>query len=344
MRYKLYSTSTKAWDAMLEEIDKATKSIFLEMYIFLDDTGASHDFFGKLKEKAKQGLRITIVADAFGSSELNEKSIQSLREIGIEFIFFSDWLRHIHRKILIVDEKVAFIGGVNIGKKFTAWNDLQMKLTGKIIRPIITSFAYTYAMAGGKDKNILTLRKKTLVSKLKFWFLEHWPVPGMYSLKSHYTQKISGAQQNIRIVTPYFTPPRWFVALLDAAIHRGVQVEIIIPAETDLPLIDRVNQHHIYNLSQLGVKFYLGKEMNHAKILLIDDQEGLVGSQNIDFLSFRFNAESGVFFTQKNIVLELKKIILEWEKNSEIYDPTKYKMSFYDYLIFPIIKLIYHVL
>lgn len=344
MKYGLYTTSTSAWDAMIDQIDKAKKSIFLEMYIFMDDTGTSHDFIGKLKEKAKQGVKVVMVLDAFGSSELKEKSVESMRAAGIEFLFFSDWLRRIHRKILIIDEKTAFIGGVNIGKKFATWNDLQLKLKGRIIRPIITSFAYTYEMAGGKSKDILALRKKTLVSKFKFWFLEHWPVSGMYSLKSHYTQKISAAQKNIRIVTPYFTPPRWFVALIDGAIRRGVSVEIIIPKNTDLPLIDRINHRHIYDLSLLGVKFYLAQEMNHAKIMLIDDQEGLVGSQNIDFLSFRFNAESGVFFKQKNIVEELKKIILQWEKNSDRYDPARYKMSLRDYLLFPIIKLIYHIL
>jgi len=329
---------------MLKEIDKAKKSIFLEMYIFMEDASESHDFIGKLKEKAAQGIKVILILDAFGSSELTQKSIDSMRAAGIKFIFFSNWLRCIHRKILIVDEKVAFIGGVNIGKKFAIWNDLQLKISGKFIRPIITSFAYSYEMAGGKDRHILALRRKMLVSKFKFWFLEHWPISGMYSLKSHYIKKISGARKNIRIVTPYFTPPRWFVALLDTAIRKGVQVEIIVPKNTDLPLIDHVNRRHFYNLSRLGVKFYLSEEMNHAKILLIDDREGLVGSQNIDFLSFRFNAESGVFFRQKNIVAELKKIILQWEKNADIYDPAKYKMHLIDYLIFPIIKLIYHVL
>ncbi|MDO8240904.1 MAG: phosphatidylserine/phosphatidylglycerophosphate/cardiolipin synthase family protein [Candidatus Moranbacteria bacterium] len=344
MAYKIYTTSTKAWDAMLSEIDQAKKSIFLEMYIFQEDTTSSHDFIGKLTKKAKQGIKVILVLDAFGSSDLSEKSIKSMQSAGIEVVFFSDWLRRIHRKILIVDENVAFVGGVNIGKKFAAWNDLQLKLKGKVIRPVVTSFAYTYEMAGGKNKHILMLRKKTLTSKLKFWFLEHWPVLGMYSLKSIYTRKILSAQKSIRIVTPYFTPPRWFAALLDGAVRRGVKVEIIIPRKTDLPLVDRANQHHIYNLSQLGVKFFLGREMNHAKIMLIDDQEGLVGSQNIDFLSFSFNAESGVFFKQKNIVAELRKIILRWEKEASIYNPRRYKMSLVDYLIFPIIKLIYHLL
>jgi cardiolipin synthase len=344
MGYKIYTTSTKTWDAMITEIDQAKKSIFLEMYIFMEDTSSSHDFIGKLTEKAKHGVKVILVLDAFGSSELSAQTIESMRRAGIEILFFSDWLRRIHRKILIIDEQVAFVGGVNIGKRFATWNDLHLKLRGKIIRPIITSFAYSYEMAGGKNMQTLLLRKKTLASKLKFWFLDHWPVSGMYSLKTLYTQKISAAQKNIQIVTPYLTPPRWFVALLDAAVKRGVKVELIIPKKTDSLFMDRVNHYYAHKLSEIGVKFYLSQEMNHAKILLIDDYEGLVGSQNIDFLSFHFNAESGVFFKQRDIVLELKKIILRWKKRAIAYNQACRKTGFTDYLIFPIIKLIYHLL
>jgi len=343
MNYKIYTTSSKAWDGMLGEITKARQSVFLEMYIFADDTSGSHDFIGKLKEKAKQGVRVVLVLDAFGSRDLSEKSIISMRDSGIEVIFFSHWLRRIHRKILIVDENVAFIGGVNIGQSFANWNDLQLKLRGRIIRPILSSFAYSYEMSGGKDKNILLLRKKALISKIKFWMLEHWPVSNMHSLKSHYTEKILAAQSSIHIVTPYFTPPRWFVALLDSAVQRGVQVKIIIPKKTDHPHVDRVSHRYMHNLSQLGVRFYLTGNMNHAKILLIDSSEGLIGSQNIDLLSFYFNAESGVFFRQKNIIIELEKIILRWENEAEAYDSTRYKMNLLDYVLFPIIKLAYQL-
>lgn len=344
MGYKIYTTSTKTWDAMIAEIDQAKKSIFLEMYIFMEDTSSSHDFIGKLTEKARHGVKVILVLDAFGSSELSSQTIESMRVAGVEILFFSDWLRRIHRKILIVDERVAFVGGVNIGKRFAAWNDLQLKLRGRIIRPIITSFAYSYEMAGGKNSQILLLRKKTLASKLKFWFLGHWPVSGMYSLKTLYTQKISAAQKNIQIVTPYLTPPRWFVALLDDAIKRGVKVEFIIPKKTDSLFMDRANHYYAHKLSALNVKFYLSQEMNHAKILLIDDYEGLVGSQNIDFLSFRFNAESGVFFKQQNIVLELKEIILQWQEKAVAYDQSRHKTGLTDYIMFPLIKLIYHLL
>lgn len=342
MGYRLYTTSSKAWGAMLQEIEKAARSIYLEMYIFLDDTG--YDFREKLEEKARQGVRVIMVLDALGSSGLKKESIEAIRKSGIELLFFSDWLRHTHRKILIIDDKVAFIGGVNIGRQFSAWKDIQLKLRGRMVKSIGASFAYSYEMAGGADPHILAYRKRAVTHKLRTWFLDHWPARGMFSLKNHYIKKISGAKKSIVIVSPYFTPQKWFVALIDSAIRRGVKVEIIVPKKTDKPLIDRVNHRYMYELSRMGAIFYLSKEMNHSKAMLIDDEEGLIGSQNIDFLSFRFNAESGVFFRQKNMVAELGKIIRQWKKEADLFKPEKYKMSLKDYIIFPIIKLAYHLL
>jgi cardiolipin synthase len=236
MNYRLHTTSLTAWDAMLHAIDSAQKSIYLEMYIFLADTKKSHDFIGKLRAKAHAGVRVIIVADAFGSKLLKAEIAHTVTKSGIEFIFFSHWLRHIHRKILIVDEKVAFIGGVNIGRRFKNWSDLQLEMHGRTVKSLMQSFAYTYALAGGKDKKILSYRQKKLAGKLKFWLLEHWPTRNIYTLKNHYIQKISGAQKSIQIATPYFTPPRWLISLLDSAIQRGVTVEILIPKKATTPL------------------------------------------------------------------------------------------------------------
>jgi cardiolipin synthase A/B len=339
MKYRLYTTSWKAWDAMLLAIDQAKKSIYIEMYIFLDDTSGSHDFVGKLKQKAQEGVRVIIVADAFGSSEIKKESIEALREAGVEFLFFSHWLRHIHRKILIIDERLAFLGGVNIGKKFSQWKDLQLRLHGRVVKRIMKSFAYTYAMASGKDKKILAYREKLFSTKFRFWLVEYSPFRNIHSLKDQYRQKISRAEKSIQIATPYFAPPRWLIAILDSAIHRGVIVEIIIPKKTDLPFIDRINHRFMYNLSKTGINFFLTPVMNHAKIMLIDRKIGLVGSQNIDYLSFNLNAEAGIFFEENDLVAELRQTVDEWKNEAEQFRPQKYKMKAVDYLILAVIKL-----
>ena len=117
MKYRLYTTSQKAWDGMFQAMTLAQKSIYLEMYIFLDDTQATHNFLGLLKEKARAGLEVVIIADSYGSASLRGTPVNELKAAGVEFIFFSHWLRRTHRKMLIIDNKIAFIGGVNIKEK-----------------------------------------------------------------------------------------------------------------------------------------------------------------------------------------------------------------------------------
>lgn len=344
MKYELYTTSSKAWDAMIDSIDKAQKSIYMEMYIFSPDTVKTHDFIGKLKAKAKSGVSVVIVADAYGSNVLKNKIEKSFHNLKIEFIFFSHWLRHIHRKVLIIDEKLAFIGGVNIGKRFQHWNDLEIKLHGKIVKRILKSFAYTYLMAGGKNTKILDYRKKKHIAKLKFWLIEHWPIKNIYTLKKHYTEKITGAKKSIQIATPYFTPPRWLISLLDDAIRRNVKIEIIIPKKVDWKIMNLLNYRYIRSLHLLGINFYLSKKMNHSKLLIIDNEEVLIGSQNVDMLSFRLNTEIGIFSKEKKLLKNILTIFDEWKNDSLVFRPHRYKMKILDYILFALMKILHPIL
>lgn len=344
MRYRLYTTSIKAWSAMLEEINKATKSIYIEMYIFLDDTGENHDFIGALRKKANEGVEIIIVADAFGSKNIRKKTVEDLRSAGVEIIFFSHWLRHIHRKILIIDERTAFMGGVNIGKHFTTWDDLQIKLSGRIISKLIQSFAYTYEMAGGKNSHLLTCQKKRFAYKLQYWLIEHWPIKNIYTLRNHYVENINGAQKSIRMVTPYFNPPRWLISLLDGAARRGVKIDILIPKKVDWRIMNRVNYRYMYELHKMGIAFYLSEKMNHAKLLLIDDSHGIVGSQNIDLLSFNLNAELGLFFKSKKLIADLSCIFEKWKKDAKPFTSAHFKNTLIDRAIFLLMKILRPIL
>jgi len=339
MKYSLYTTSEKAWDAMLDAIVHAKKSIYIEMYIFSNDTFQSHDFVNTLRQKAEEGVRVVIIADAFGSEALKKEVSSEIEKSKIEFIFFSHWIRHIHRKILIVDEKIAFIGGVNIKKSFIHWDDLQLKLSGRIVKRILRSFSYTYAMSGGTNDKILKYRETKFAGRIKHLLVDHWPIRNINTLKKHYIEKINDANKSIQIVTPYFTPPRWLISLLDNAIRRGVKIEILIPAQSDLPIVDRLNYNYINKLHALGIDFYLNNKMNHAKLLVIDGKEGLIGSQNIDPLSFELNTEAGIFFQDKKLLNELSVIIEGWKNNSIKFESGKYKMKLIDYVILIAIKI-----
>lgn len=345
MKYKLYTTSKKTWKAMIEEIKKAKKFIYIEMYIFEIDNSDKHDFIGALKERAKSGIEIVIVADYFGSIDLKSSIIKDLKNSGIEILFFSNWLRRNHRKILIIDSRISFLGGVNIKKNSSDWLDLQLKIVSpRLTKNILRSFAYTYQMSGGKKEHILNKIKKSIFKTIRAQFLEHWPNHKIYSLQVYYQEKILSALNRIIIVTPYFTPPRWLIAMLEVAVKRGVKVEIFIPKDTDVKILNRINRAYINKLSYLNIDFYAQNKMNHAKILLIDDKEALVGSQNLDIFSFKLNIESGVFLKDKKFIKELQDVISFWKKKSIKFSKINKKISFFDKISLGIIRFFYSVL
>ncbi len=333
MRYKIYTKNESAWDSMFQAISRAESSILFEMYIFVDDTSDTHDFIEILSQKARSGLKVKIVFDSFGS-EVSEKSIKKLKDAGVELFFFSALFRHTHRKILIIDEHVAFVGGINIKKFFKKWNDLLIRVEGKIVKHVLKSFAKVYKDCGGKDQFVLKYDKKLHIQKGKVWFFEHFPPRNSFRLSKYYSSKIENAHQKILIITPYFMPNHWLIKALKKASKRGVKVEIILPLIAVHPKIANVpNYFYMHKLSKHGVKFFLTREMNHSKIMLVDDKEGVLGSQNIDILSFDLNMESGIFFTDSVLIKELSAIAESWKIDSVPYSPKMRNTNLFDHFL-----------
>jgi len=333
MRYKIYTKTEKGWDAMLYAISHAKSSILFEMYIFVDDTSDSHDFIKILSQKALSGVKVKVIFDSFGS-EVSNISVKKLRDAGVELFFFKTLFRVTHRKILIIDEQVAFIGGINIKKFFKKWNDLLIRIEGKIVGHILRSFAHIYKDCGGKDQFVLKHDKDLRIQKGKIWFFEHFPPRNSFRLNKYYRDKIELARKKILITTPYFMPNHWLIKALKKASKRGVKVEIIMPRiATNPKMANFSNYFYMHKLHKHGIKFFLTKEMIHSKMMLVDEREGILGSQNIDIISFDFNMESGVFFTEPNLILELNQIAEDWKKDSVLYSPKMRDTHLFDYFL-----------
>ena len=342
MNYKFFTSSQKSWRAMFETIFNAQKSIYLEMYIFNDDM-EQYNFFDLIKKKSQEGLRVKVILDSFGSYVLNKEKIKDLKNSGIELFFISYFFHRTHRKILIVDESVAFIGGVNFHQSAKLWSDLVVRIKGKkIVGAIIQSFVKAYVNAGGKDKNILYKRKK-LLNNIKVWIVDNFPVINKFKFKSLYIEHINNAHSNVTLITPYFMPKRWLSSVLHQAVLRGVSVEVLVPKKTDNFIIDRINYFYIYKLSKVGIKFFLKENMNHAKAMILDNDEAIIGSQNLDFLSFGYNSEVGVFFKDKKVVIQLLKISEKWKTDSILFDYEHYKPEWFDYFLSPLIKIFFKI-
>jgi len=345
MRYRLYTTSQTAWDGMFRAMAAAQKSIYIEMYSFLSDTQKTHDFLSLLKGRARAGVEVVVVADIVGTRALSNSAVAELREAGVEFLYFSRWFRRTHRKILVIDERVAFTGGVNIVEETRHWVDIQIKLEGRIVKPLLQSFAYAYEAAGGRKESILRFYRQPLVQKIESWITDNWPhTAKIYYLNNYYKKRILEAKRSITIVTPYLLPPTWLIGALDEACRRGIQVEILIPNDTDIKPINKVNFLNACRMSAWGIKFYLQPTMNHAKIMLIDGEEGVIGSQNMDVLSFNWNVEAGVFFRQKGLVADLSRIVEQWKKASLEFSASGRKVNFLDRILIAVLKLFYPIL
>ena len=314
---------------MLEAIVAARESVYLEMYRFDTDT-EGFNFTDELAKSARNGVKVIVILDVLGSWTLSKEGIERLKKSGVEVLFYSFFLRRTHRKILIVDGKTAFVGGVNIRGKYTFWKDLQVKVTGKVVESIVRSFARVYHECGGRDVALTSILPRSVLAKTKFWFLERGIGKREHLLRKYYEDRIKNAEKSIVFVTPYLLPPRWLIAHLHQAILRGVIVEILLPYATDHRLANRANWSFAAFLSRLGARCYFMKGMNHAKAILIDSREGMVGSGNLDFLSFNWNIEAGIFFSEPAMVRDLAKIVHGWKSKATLFDQSKAKFHWYD--------------
>ncbi|MFA7298573.1 MAG: phosphatidylserine/phosphatidylglycerophosphate/cardiolipin synthase family protein [Candidatus Absconditabacterales bacterium] len=345
MKYKIYSKTNKFLDSLGADIYSAKKSIYIEMYIFLDDNKKPYNFVEALIEKSKEGVHIVLILDAFGSRELNISIIQKMKKAGIDIHFFSNRLRRTHRKLVMIDEKIVFFGGANIKKSTKHRLDLQIRIKGKIIvKPFLKTFANTYKMCGGTNRKINAYAKKGFFRKVKSLLMENLPGHKMYRLTDYYKNKIINAKKSIKITTPYFMPPRWMIALRDDAIRRGVKVEIMIPYDTDIKTLNKINYYYISKLTDMGIQFYAIKQMNHAKMMIIDNQEGFVGSQNIDHLSFSHNFEIGAFFKQKILVNTLIDVFNGWKKKSVSYTTLDIRLTLRDRFVRAVYRTIFYII
>jgi cardiolipin synthase len=333
MRSRIFTTSEKAWAGMLSSIAAAEKSIYLEMYIFEDDI-VGNSFLVELKNAVERGLRVIIILDMLGSRELDSGAVEQLRAAGVEVLFYSFFFRRTHRKILIIDERIAFVGGVNIKKHFAPWKDLQIRFVGKAVRHVVRSFARVYSECGGKDTSLVSKSKQSVFRRTKLWFVERGVGRRQEHLREYYEKRIDRANESIILVTPYLLPPRWLIASLHQAILRGVRVDLLLPNATDHRLANRLNRSFASFLVNLGVRCYFSSGvMNHAKAMIIDEKEGMIGSQNLDFLSFDFNIEAGIFFNDKKMVQDLLNIINDWKSGAELFDHNYKRFYWYDVVL-----------
>jgi cardiolipin synthase len=320
---------------MYQALLEARASIFWEVYILVDDK-AGKRFVDLLCDKAKAGIEVKLIIDSLGSLLLSRQAVGRLKESGVRLVWYnplslktnliawfkSVWVRN-HRKILIIDGKVAFIGGVNVTQQAASWDDLHLRVEGVIVHKLVRAFAKNYIRAGGSKAHV----KHLLVRRLRMQFkhfreniklLLHAPQSfgSISSLKQFYRLALESARRSVTFLTPYYVPDHQFLSLIRAARKRGVTINILLPAEPDHTIM-RYMAEAFYDLTaRAGANLFLLKNMNHGKAVTVDSSLGLVGSANLTHRSFFINEEAGVYFTDHTMVKDLRALLDRWKRDA----------------------------
>ncbi len=336
-KFYAYSTSQEAWKAMYDAIVEAKKSIFWELYIIVDDE-VGRPFFDELEKKSRGGVEVKLIIDALGSSFSIPKSrLTSLREAGIDVRFFSErthryrgWWKSMisrtHRKILIIDERIGFIGGVNIDKRMENWLDMHAKIEGKAIRSLVRGFAKMYIICGGDKKNISRLLRYPLhVPDESYEFIYDDADDDKSLVRRIYVDAFKKAKDRIILFTPYYFPDKAFLYALWQARRRGVRIDLLIPFRSDLRIATYAAYAWFSFMKIIGVKIHFASRMMHGKGILVDNDWAMIGSSNIEHTSFFDNYEANVKIKDKKAVEKVRHLLENWLLESHVFDYQRWK-------------------
>jgi cardiolipin synthase len=324
----------ETFKSIFEGIERAQKYILIEFYIIRPDK-LGEEMKRRLMKKAAEGVRVYVIFDEIGSSELRGRSFEELEAAGILVRRFNTrqgpdnrWQLNFrnHRKILVVDGQEAWVGGLNVGEEYLgkdpsvgAWRDTHVRVTGPVSQQVQMAFLEDWHWA---TQEILKLdwdphpagsggRRMALA-------LPTGPADPLETCTLFYLDAINAATNKLWIATPYFVPDEQFVSALQLAALRGVDVRILLPDKIDNKLVQLSGWSYVHELEKVGVKIsrYTNGLM-HQKIMLIDDVYSTVSTANFDNRSFRLNFEITIAFADADFSGAVRRMLENDFANAE---------------------------
>jgi cardiolipin synthase len=321
---EIYSDGETTLAAMKAAMEEANDFIHLESYIIENDR-IGNEVKDLLIRKAREGVEIRVIYDDVGSWNLSKKYVRSLQQEGVEIVPFAKvhLLRRSsmkvnyrnHRKILVVDGFVGFMGGINVadryvtGGKFGAWRDTHLRIEGDAVPFLQAIFLMDWYFVTkkllGQRKRYYPVGKKQAPCPMQI--ASSGPDSDWASVMQAYFAAIVQAKDHIYITTPYFTPNESILTAIKTASLSGVDVRLIIPARSDSRLVYSGTRSYFSELLEAGIKIYLyQKGFNHSKVMMVDGYFAAVGSANMDIRSFEHNFELISLIYDENITRKLE--------------------------------------
>ncbi|MBR6523038.1 MAG: cardiolipin synthase [Clostridia bacterium] len=330
------SPGEKMFDRLLSELEKAEKYIFLE-YFIIQEGKMWNAILDVLKRKVASGVKVRLIYDDMGCFFLLPKNYAKYLEgLGIECVVFNPFRPLLsvnqnnrdHRKIAVIDGKVAFTGGINLAdeyinayEKHGHWKDCGIMLTGKAAWGLTVIFLQMWELCKGLNEDYSVYYPDTVANPEDGYIIPYCDSPLDYeNVGEHvYLQMITGAKKYLYINTPYLIIDSSTVSALTLAAKSGVDVRIVTPHKWDKRIVHMTTRSYYRELIDAGVKIYeYSGGFIHSKTFVSDDYAATVGTANLDFRSLYLQFECGVLMYNTSAVMEIKEDFL---KTLEICQP-----------------------
>ena len=305
---KIYSRAREKFEDLFQDLKNAEEFIHANYYIINDDQ-LGNKFMRILTKKAKEGVEVRLLYDKMGCRDLSRYSIFSLEDAGGEVVTFAPFVLDInyrnHRKNVIIDGQIGYIGGINVGdeylgrsKRFGDWRDTHLKIMGESVDSQQYRFLLDWNFASGDDllgKEKYFPRKKEKGNSA-VQIVSSGPDSREEEIKSMFLKMIYEAEESIFIQTPYFIPDQSVLEALKLASRSGVDVRVMIPDRGDHPFVYAANNSFVGQLLDAGARCYrYTKGFLHSKTICIDSRVLSIGTTNMDVRSFKLNFEINAF-------------------------------------------------
>lgn len=319
---QLITNGADLFKSFFTDLRNASSSIHVLFYIVKNDR-FSKAFFELLMEQADKGVKIRLLLDWLGSRSASKTLIKEARRKGIEIVFchkprfpffFYTLQQRNHRKITIIDGKVGYVGGYNVGKeyidldpKLSPWRDYHLRIEGEGVADLQQEFLTDWRRAAGK------LDDTSLFPPLPAGEMLHrfYPTEGVNG-DQHILQLFKKAKKEIIVGTPYFIPPKNSMAVLEQALMRGVSVTILVPETSDHPVVKEASFPYLRRILALGgTVCQYQKGFFHAKVIVIDESICDIGTANFDQRSVFLNHELNCFIYDQSFIAEVLAAIRE---------------------------------
>ena len=319
--------------SLIDDIRTAESHIHVQYFIFRNDA-LGRQIIDELAIKAAEGVEVKVFIDGIGNYGHSKKMFKPLVEAGGNFqIFFRPFMARLnfrnHRKLVIIDGIIGYIGGFNVGveyigksKKFGNWRDTHLRIVGEAVKTIQLRFMMDWNFCAKASENKVLLEEKYFpelppVGSVKMQIVSSGPDTEWDSIKYAYKKMITEAEKNVYISSPYFIPDESIFESLKVAALAGIDVRILIPKNPDHPFVYWTALSYIGELLKAGVKCYEYEGgFIHSKVVIIDDMISSVGTANMDVRSFKLNFETNAFIYSESVADELTYQFFEDIENS----------------------------